>query len=50
MTGVQTCALPICRWIGGKIGIYARGKSGTNGYGRFKFFKVKAVKTNERKR
>ena len=38
------------RWIGGKIGIYARGKSGTNGYGRFKFFKVKAVKTNERKR
>lgn len=38
------------RWIGGKIGIYARGASLSYGYGRFKFFKVKAVKVSERKR
>lgn len=31
------------RWIGGKIGIYARGKS-SGGYARFKFFKVKEIK------
>lgn len=32
------------RWIGGKIGIYAKGLKDSSGYGRFKFFKVKAVK------
>ena len=31
------------RWIGGKIGIYAKGKQ-NGGYGKFKFFRVKAVK------
>lgn len=31
------------RWIGGKIGVYARGLK-TGGYGRFKFFKVREVK------
>ena len=31
------------RWIGGKIGIYAKGKK-TGGYGLFKYFKVREVK------
>ncbi|MDE6013899.1 MAG: glycoside hydrolase 43 family protein, partial [Anaeroplasmataceae bacterium] len=35
------------RWIGGKIGIYARGIS-TGGFGRFKFFKVRKVKNETR--
>ena len=29
------------RWIGGKIGIYARGKKNSKGSARFRFFKVK---------
>ncbi len=31
------------RWIGGKIGIYAKGKK-SGGFGRFKFFKVRKLK------
>lgn len=38
------------RWIGGKIGLYARGtSSNSEGYARFKYYKVKAVKMNEGK-
>lgn len=37
------------RWIGGKIGIYAKGLS-KGGYARFKYFKVKEMKRNERTR
>ncbi|MDE6583923.1 MAG: glycoside hydrolase 43 family protein [Anaeroplasmataceae bacterium] len=38
------------RWIGGKIGIYARGLGNSKGSAKFKYFKVKAVTTHERKR
>jgi hypothetical protein len=31
------------RWIGGKVGIYAKGKT-LGGYGTFKYFKCKKVK------
>ncbi|MDE6047353.1 MAG: hypothetical protein K2F56_01855, partial [Anaeroplasmataceae bacterium] len=37
------------RWIGGKVGIYARGEKESLGFARFKYYKVKAVNTNERK-
>ncbi len=32
------------RWIGGKIGIYARSNNDSNGFAKFKYFKVRAVK------
>lgn len=38
------------KWIGGKIGIYARGLEDSKGFARFKFFKVKAVRKDERTR
>ena len=31
------------RWIGGKVGIYAKGLT-TGGYARFKYFKVREMK------
>ncbi len=37
------------KWIGGKVGIYAKGQKNSYGSGRFKFFKVKAVNRSERK-
>ncbi|MDE5547134.1 MAG: hypothetical protein K2I88_06690, partial [Anaeroplasmataceae bacterium] len=37
------------RWIGGKVGIYARGEKESLGFAKFKYYKVKAVNTNERK-
>lgn len=37
------------RWIGGKVGIYARSEQVSSGYARFKYYKVKAVNSNERK-
>lgn len=38
------------RWIGGKVGIYARSNHDSVGFARFKYYKVKAVKKREGKR